>query len=223
MPAPPPEPPTLPRRGSVAPGLPAALGTLAALAAATMAFLQAPAGTAPRAPGPATAMATASGTDPAAATASCALGPAGRLEGRFYGALDVDARWSGRELACDGMEKPGGQGLRLYFAGPGPAGGRVAVLLGLAGASAALGPGERPANITVIDEGTGRFFSSAGQDRCFVDLAAVQPVPAGGGRPAGHRVEGLAYCVGALPSVGDRASLTLGGLRFAGWVGTDGG
>lgn len=174
-----------------------------------MAFLQAPASPPP----------PPAGT--AAARQACALGPAGRLEGRFFGALDLEADWSGAALACDGMEKPGGNGLRLYFAGNGPAGTRVAVLVSVAGATATLGPGERPANITVIDEGTGRFFSSAGQDRCFVDIAAVRPVPAGGGRPAGHRVEGLAYCVGALPSVGDRASLTLGELRFAGWAGRD--
>jgi hypothetical protein len=81
-----------------------------------------------------------------------------------------------------------------------------------------LAGAERPANVTVIDERQDRFFSSAGPGRCWASIDSVTPVARRPGRPAGSRVAGLVYCVGALPSVGDRSSLTLGDLRFAGWV-----
>jgi hypothetical protein len=185
------------------------LGAAAALACASLALLQAP----PPAPD----------ARPPEAGGTCALGPAGYLRGQFFGAVELTADWAGRGLTCDGMHRPGGQGVRLYFAGSGPAGGRLAVLVSLAGLPAAIPTGEHPANVTVIDEASGRFFSSAGPGRCWASVSAVQPVAAGAGRPAGSRVDGLVYCLGALPSVGDRASLTLGDLRFAGWVVNDAG
>jgi hypothetical protein len=152
---------------------------------------------------------------------ACALGPGGYLRGRFFGALSLAADWSGPSLACDGMQKPDGDGIRLFFSGDRPGGGRVSLLIGLDGRAEELAGAERPANLTVIDEREDRFFSSAGPGRCWASIDAVTPVEARGGRGAGSRVEGLVYCVGALPSVGDRSSLTLSDLRFAGWVATD--
>ncbi|MEO7386362.1 MAG: hypothetical protein ABIX37_05460 [Gammaproteobacteria bacterium] len=148
---------------------------------------------------------------------ACALGPEGALGGQFFGAINLTVDWSGNELACDGMEKPDGGGVRLYFAGDRADGGRLALLIGLPGRRDELAGGERPANVTVIDERDGRFFSSAGPGRCW---ASIQSVTSGAG--AGSRIDGLVYCVGALPSVGDRSSLTLSDLKFSGWVATRG-
>lgn len=152
----------------------------------------------------------------------CALYPDGFFRGHFFGALDLAADWTGTGLTCDGMQRPDGQGVRLYFAGDRPDGARIGVLIGLEGRQEDLMGAEKPANLTIIDERDGRFFSTAGQDRCWASIAAVAPVASSSGHPAGYRVDGLVYCVGALPSVGDRASLTLGDLHFAGWVAADG-
>jgi hypothetical protein len=152
---------------------------------------------------------------------ACALGADGFLRGRFFGALDLTADWSDPSLACDGMRKPDGRGVRLFFSGDQPGGGRVSVLVVLEGRPDELAGAERPANVTVIDERQGRFFSSAGPGRCWASIDSVTPVGPRPGRLAGSRVAGLVYCVGALPSVGDRSSLTLGDLRFAGWVPAD--
>jgi len=152
---------------------------------------------------------------------ACGPGTGGFLRGRFFGAIDLTAEWSGPTLACDGMRKPDGQGVRLFFSGEHPGGGRVSLLIGLEGREDELAGAEQPANVTVIDERQGRFFSSAGPGRCWARIDSVTAVEAGDGRPAGSRVAGLAYCVGALPSVGDRSSLTLGDLQFSGWVAAD--
>lgn len=152
---------------------------------------------------------------------ACALGADGFLRGRFFGALDLMADWSVPALACDGMQKPDGDGVRLFFAGDQPGGGRVSLLIVLDGRADELAGAEHPANVTVIDERQDRFFSSAGPGRCWASIDSVTPLVPRPGRPAGSRVAGLAYCVGALPSVGDRSSLTLGDLQFAGWVAAD--
>lgn len=129
------------------------------------------------------------------------------------------ADWSGSELACDGTERQAEGGFRLYFSGRGRGAGRVTVLVGLPGGDPGPAIGEQAANVTVIDEQSARFFNSGGPGRCFADVAAVTPTAPGPGLPRGRRVDGVVYCVGALPSVGDRASLTLGELRFSGWIG----
>jgi hypothetical protein len=186
------------------------LGTAGVLLTGGLALLQALPATpemAPeRAPGPGQA---------------CAPGAGGFLRGRFFGALDLTADWSGPALTCDGMRKPDGGGVRLFFSGDQPGGGRVSLLIGLEGREDELAGAERPANVTVIDERQGRFFSSAGPGRCWASIDTVTPVDPGPGRPAGRRVTGLVYCVGALPSVSDRSSLTLSDLQFSGWIAAD--
>lgn len=202
-PAPPPGTP--PHR--IVTGLAGLLGTAGVLAVAGLALLQ-----------PLPAPRPSKGPSAALADLACPLGKAGLLRGRFFGALALDADWSGPALSCDGMQKPAGQGVRLYFAGNGPDGGRVALLIGLEGIVDDLAGAERPANVTVIDERASRFFSSAGPGRCWATIRSVTPVDTGPRDTAGKRVDGLVYCVGALPSVGDRSSLTLGDLEFSGWV-----
>lgn len=153
-----------------------------------------------------------------AARRPCTLQPDGFLRVRFFGALNLTADWSGAELLCDGMRRPDGKGVRLFFAEVHPGGDRLSVLIGIDGRPENSVGEERPANVTVIDESQGRFFSTGGPGRCWATLNSVTDLPRVLGRPAGHRIAGLVYCVGALPAIGDRSSLTLGDLSFAGRV-----
>lgn len=152
---------------------------------------------------------------------SCTLRPSGYLRGRFFGAVSLTANWSGKNLLCDGMQKPGGEGVRLFFAGEQPGGGRLSVLIAIDGRPDSLAGAERPANVTVIDERESRFFGASGAGRCWTIIGPVTALARSRDYPAGHRIEGLLYCVGALPSLGDRASLTLGDLHFAGRISAD--
>jgi hypothetical protein len=152
---------------------------------------------------------------------SCTLRPAGYLRGRFFGAVSLTADWSGKNLLCDGVQKPGGAGVRLFFAGEQPGGGRLSVLIGIDGRPDSLAGAERPANVTIIDERDSRFFGTSGAGRCWVFISSVTVLARSRGYPAGHRIEGMLYCLGALPSLGDRTSLTLSDLRFAGRISAD--
>jgi hypothetical protein len=151
----------------------------------------------------------------------CTLRPEGFLRGRFFGALSLTADWSGTNLVCDGMQRPNGEGVRLFFARAQPGGERISVLIGIDGRPESLVGAERPANVTVIDEKAGRFFSAGGPGRCWASISSVTDLSLAGGGHAGYRIDGLVYCVGALPSVGDRSSLTLSELRFSGRVFND--
>jgi hypothetical protein len=151
----------------------------------------------------------------------CTLRPAGFLRGRLFGALSLTVDWSGAELLCDGMQRPNGEGVRLFFARAQPGGDRVSVLIGIDGRPEDLVGPERSANVTVIDEKAGRFFSAGGPGRCWASINSVTVLPRSSGGHTGYRIDGLVYCVGALPSIGDRSSLTLSDLRFAGRVSSD--
>ena len=151
----------------------------------------------------------------------CTLHPDGFLRVRFFGALDFTADWSGADLLCDGMWRPDGAGVRLFFAKTRPGGDRLSVLIGIDGRPENSVGIERPANVTIRDDSQGRFFSSGGPGRCWASINSATVLPGARGRRANLRIAGLVYCVGALPAIGERSSLTLGDLYFAGRVGGD--
>jgi hypothetical protein len=167
------------------------------------------------------ALPPAAKTGAADSSRPCTLRPDGFLRGRFFGALSLAADWSGADLICDGMQRPDGEGVRLFFASGRPGGGRISVLIGIDGRPERLIGEERPANVTVIDERSGRFFAASGPGRCWASIDSVTSLSHDLPPPAGYRIAGLVYCVGALPSVGDRSSVTIGDLHFAGRVTSD--
>jgi len=192
------------------------LGTTVALGLGWLALGQAPPPARPALP-PGSA-ATAPAGDLAVATGRpCGAAGQGYVRGRLFGALALEADWTGPELLCDGGVRPGEAGVRLFFAYP-VEGARVVLMIGIDAAPAELTDGERPANVTVIDERNGRFFSSGGAGRCWVD--ELRRGPAGGD---GQWLTGRLYCAGAIPSLADRSSLTLGDIRFSGRFAVDGG
>jgi hypothetical protein len=144
---------------------------------------------------------------------SCHLGDTGYLRGRLYGTLTMDIDWHGARLACDGVLRPEGDGIRLFFSPVKPDGEpRLVMVIGISGAPQELIQEEHAANITLIDGAGGRIFSSSGQDRCWTTVTAVTD----GGNDTGYRVEGTAYCAGALPALNETGSVTLGEFSYAG-------
>jgi hypothetical protein len=192
MPAPPPPP--------AAPALPASglLGGLALAAVAAATALQ------PLPPAPAVRAERAG-------PAGCAVSPPGFLAGRLYGDVDLALDWRGSRLRCDGMLRDD-DGLRLMFAGPvDGATGELVLVVGIGGTLAGIEGAERPANVTLIDQRTGRFYAARGPGRCWTTVLAADPLPAGG-----YRLTGTLDCAGALPALQDAGSVTLGDVRYAG-------
>jgi hypothetical protein len=153
---------------------------------------------------------------PATPVASCSGDEPAYLRGSLFGAVNRTLNWAGPGLDCGGSLRPGNAGLRLYFASDKDA---LTIVLGLAVSAAGPAGVEVPANVTLIAGDGAQFFASTGEGRCW---SRIESVAAKSGEPGRRHVAGIVYCAGALPSLRDRGSVTLGDLHYAGWVDTDG-
>lgn len=136
------------------------------------------------------------------------------LRGRLHGALAWTIDWSDQAMRCDGMLRPEAAGLRLIFA-PTVIGDGPLLVIGLEGRPEHLPGQEVAANLTIIDEGNGRFFNSGDGERCWalvsrVDLAAGD-----------YEIAGKLYCAGALAEVNGPGTVTPGEFEFAGRIPKD--
>jgi len=133
------------------------------------------------------------------------------LSGTVYGAVNREIEWRGTDMQCEGGSRPGGGGIRLVFAAPDTVDqDRLVFVIGISGTVAELTDAERTANVTVIDESSGRFFSSGGQERCWTTVASVD------GDGTRYRIGGEVYCAGSLPSLSDGSSISLRDFRYSG-------
>ena len=133
------------------------------------------------------------------------------LSGFIYGSIEQRIEWRGTDMTCDGGLRPDNGGVRVVFAGNATTtGDRIVILIGIDGGIDDIATTERVANITVIDESTGRFFSSGGQERCWT---AVSDVADEGEM---YRLKGEVYCAGSLPAVSGSGSVTLRDIRYSG-------
>jgi len=144
----------------------------------------------------------------------CSRESDGFLSGRMYGALDLNIDWQGANMNCEGMLRPDGNGIRLLFASKQGRKARLVFVIGVEGRIDQLTRKERVANITIIDEIDGRFFSTSGIDRCWTTIHKVEKIV--GERFPAFQIDGDVYCAGGLPSLSDRGTVTLGDFRFSG-------
>lgn len=144
---------------------------------------------------------------------SCGTGA--YLRGQLHGDLEWTIDWADEAMRCDGMLRPEAAGVRLIFA---PAEGNAGPLLviGLDGQPETLRDHEVAANLTIVDEGNGRFFNSGAGERCWALASRVQT-------DAGHyEIAGRFYCAGALAEVNGPGTVMPGEFEFAGRIPGDG-
>jgi hypothetical protein len=154
-------------------------------------------------------------TAPVASSPEPSCGPEGALNAEIYGGIRASINWGAAELDCQGMPRPAGAGARLRFAGAtgdGPDARQLAFILALPDLEQGEIASELPTNVTVIEEGAGRFFGTRGASTCWTDVAAHEKLPAS----SGYRISGLLYCVAPLADVNGNASITFAELTFTG-------
>ena len=149
----------------------------------------------------------------------CSRESDGFIRGRLYGAVELNVDWHGADMNCEGMLRPDGKGIRLLFASRQGREDRLVFVIGVDGEIDRLPDEERVANVTIIDEIDGRFFSTGGNDRCWTTIHKVESI-VGETFPA-FQIAGELYCSGGLPSLSDRGSVTLDDLRFSGRLALD--
>lgn len=139
-------------------------------------------------------------------------GERGYLRTNFYGEYSGPVDWSKGNLDCEGMPRPNGEGARLRFAGKSgdlP----IAIIVALPGLERGGTARELGSNVTVIEEGSGRFFSTSGLETCWTDVVEQQPIDEAADV---YFIAGTLYCIAPLAEVNGDSSVTLRELQFGG-------
>lgn len=147
---------------------------------------------------------------PASAASGC--GDEGYLRGALFGAFEGEIDWSGDDLDCEGMPRPDGAGARLRFVGR-DGGQALALIIAMPQLEQGGTATELASNVTMIEEGSGRFFSTPGLESCWTDVDAQIPVE---GAAATYSITGTLYCITPLPEVNGDASVSMREIHFGG-------
>ena len=145
---------------------------------------------------------------------SSGCGERGYLRTEFYGEFPGPVDWQAGDLDCEGMPRPEGRGARLRFAGQ-SGNTAIAIIIALPALERGATARELGSNVTVIEEGSGRFFSTAGLGSCWTDVLEQEDL--GDGTNV-FFVAGTLYCIAPLAEVNGDSSVTVRELQFGGYV-----
>jgi hypothetical protein len=154
---------------------------------------------------------------PVAAVEAPGCGADGALVAEIYGGVRASIDWEGGKLQCEGMPRPNGEGARLRFAGTTAAADgdlKLAFILGLPDLVEGETAKELPTNVTLMEEGSGRFYGTRESVNCWTDIDLHEPV-----EPAGsptYRIGGVLYCVAPLADINGNANISFADLKFTG-------
>jgi hypothetical protein len=147
-----------------------------------------------------------------AATPGYRCGTDGFLSTELFGALQAKLQWTAADLECEGMPRPDGDGARLRFAGDAN-GTPVAFIIALPELRRGQPGKELATTVTVIEEGGGRFFSTADSHICWTDITELESIDA---TDANYRIAGKLYCVAPLVQVNGESDVLIRDLAFRG-------
>jgi hypothetical protein len=146
-------------------------------------------------------------------------GARGYLATELFGALSGKIEWDETELICEGMARPDDDGARLRLAGIVDSEYEIAFIISLPDLVEGAIGNELPSKVTVIEEGAGRFFSSADQEICWTDITDSQAINADASL---FELSGSLYCVAPLAEVNGDSDITLGDFEFRGLIDWEG-
>ena len=141
-------------------------------------------------------------------------GSSGKLSGTLYGAIETTLDWGKSDLECTGMPRPEGRGARLRFAGISATGEpRLAIIIAIPDLSRDAEGVELSTNVTLIEEGNGRFFSTPDLNNCLTEIAAMTALDETGER---YSITGALYCIAPVPELNGSSSVSIPELHFSG-------
>jgi len=157
--------------------------------------------------------------EPIAAEPTTACDIDGALVTENYGGVRASIEWDADVLECHGMSRPNGQGARLHLAGPvATADGerRLAFIFGHPDLSRGETAKELPTNVTLMEEGTGRFFGARNAANWWTDIEVheqMQPTES-----TTYSVSGVLYRVAPLAELNGDSNFSFTDLTFTGHV-----
>jgi hypothetical protein len=140
-------------------------------------------------------------------------GAEGYLETELFGGLSGQLQWNAADLDCAGMPRPDGDGARLRFAAEVGDGVQLAFILALPELQRGKSGKELRTTVTLIEEGNGRFFSSADLEICWTDITQLSPID---GSSTNFSIGGNLYCVAPLTQVNGDSDVLIRDLVFRG-------
>ncbi len=142
-------------------------------------------------------------------------GTDGGLKAELFGGLEADLDWQPDQLECQGMPRPNAAGARLRFSGTATGGSKstqLAFIFGIPGLERGKPARELPTNVTVIDEGQGRFFSTQDTDSCWSDINSQAETATA----SKYVISGILYCVAPLAELNGNGNVRLSEVHFTG-------
>ena len=141
-------------------------------------------------------------------------GNEGSLSTELYGAVAVRVDWNKNDLECAGMPRPEGRGARLRFAGKTAEGDlQLAIIIAVPDLERYAPHGEFSANVTLIEEGNGRFFSTPDLNNCLTEITSMTRLDDSADR---YLIKGELYCVTPLPEINGDSSVSIPKMLFSG-------
>ena len=141
----------------------------------------------------------------------------GFLSMRLRGSIEAEIEWREPELACTGMPRPEGRGLRLRFSGPLPGAGQLAIVFSAPGLGVGVSAHGMPVNVTLLDEAGERIYGTQGDSRCQFDeveqLALTDP-----SSPRSYRVSAKGFCTVPARALDGDGAVLLTRFDFTGFV-----
>lgn len=145
-------------------------------------------------------------------------GDQGYLSAELYGAIETTVNWAATDLRCEGMQRPSNRGARLRFSGHANDGKNIAFIIALPDLQLGETGEEYRSNVTLIEEGGGRFFGTADLEICWTDINGVESVDDTNTRFA---ISGAVYCVAPLREVNGDSDVSIRDFRFRGLLDWD--
>jgi hypothetical protein len=144
----------------------------------------------------------------------------GYLKAKLAGAIDAELDWDNARTECSGSTRPNGGGLRIVFRRPAATDGEAALVLLFGIADVTEGESARavPANLTIIREGTGEFYGTQGDERCYVDELTQEPLAGIPLRQRAYRVVARGFCMQPARAIQSEGSILVPRFDFAGRI-----
>jgi len=143
--------------------------------------------------------------------ASFGCDSSGNLAVELYGGIQDTVHWQAEELVCEGMPRPNDEGARLRLSGP--LGTKtIAFILGVPDLRKGATGKELPANVTLMEEGTGRFFATRDLSACWMDVERHEPL--GDDSVSAYLISGTLYCISPLAELNGASSISFTELEF---------
>jgi hypothetical protein len=166
-------------------------------------------------PGPPPAAGAAAPAPPAsAAPAGCIASGDGYLRAHLAGAIDADIDWPNSGTRCEGESKTTPAGVRMSFSRV--AGGTPDLLFvfGLTGVNEGRALSAGAANVTIIEQGSGRIFGTLGDSRCTIDSLRQRRMA----EEHTYRIEARGFCTQPARAIRGPGEVLLTRFDFAGQV-----